>query len=64
MLYNAQLCVHKCNCLLKTPPVGTYKWRLLYEQIMDDNIVKHSSNNITYVNCVYSLLFCPQMAKI
>lgn len=32
-----------------TPPVDTQKCLLLYKQIMNDNIVKHSCNNIKHV---------------
>ena len=33
-----------------TPPVDIHKRRLLYEQIMSDNTVKHSDhNNVEYV---------------
>ncbi len=32
-----------------TPPADTHKWRLVHKQIMNDNIVKHSFNDIKYV---------------
>ncbi len=30
--------------------VGIHKWKLVNEQIMNDNTVKHSYNNIKYVS--------------
>ncbi len=32
-----------------TPPVGTHKWRLVYKQLINENIVKHRRNNIKYI---------------
>ncbi len=34
----------------RTPPVDIQKWRLLYKQIMSDNIVKHSYNKVKRVS--------------
>ncbi len=40
-----------CKCLFMylSTPLDTHIWRLLYKQIMNDNTVKHSCNNIKYV---------------
>ncbi len=48
--YNVVVCRYKCLLMYLltaiTPPVDTCKWRLLYNQIMNDNILKYSCNNI------------------
>lgn len=47
--------VSRYMCLLmylsttRTPPVGTNKWRLLYELIIKEKIVKHRCNNMNHV---------------
>ncbi len=52
MIYN--LLVSRYKCLLSylsttvTLLVDTYKWRLLCQQIINDNIIKHS-NDVKYV---------------
>ena len=30
----------------RKPPVATHKWKLVYKQAINDNIVKHSCNRI------------------
>lgn len=30
------------------PPVGSCKWKLLYKQMMNDNVVKHCCNNTNH----------------